>query len=153
MDSIMSLTVGQLVGGIAGIIVVLSVFIEITPVKINPVSHILTWIGKKTNKELMDKFVSINDKVNSLENTVNCIHNEEDKRNAINCRVRILGFGDEVRHGMRHSKESFDQVLSDIDDYELYCSEHPEFKNNRTVLTKKKILEEYSKCIDNNDFL
>lgn len=55
--------------------------------------------------------------------------------------------------GMKHSQENFDQVLSDIDDYEHYCNNHPEFKNNKTVAAKEKILKVYSERMDNNDFL
>ena len=54
---------------------------------------------------------------------------------------------------MKHSQENFDQVLSDIDDYERYCNSHPEFKNNKTVAAKEKILKVYSERMDNNDFL
>ena len=142
MEAILSLTIGQLIGRIAGGLAVLSIFIEITPVKINPISHILRWIGKQTNKELMDKMNTLEKKVGALE-----------KSDAIDCRVRILTFADEIRRGVKHSKETFDQTLSDIDAYERYCGEHPEFLNNRTVAAKAKILEVYSECIDKNDFL
>lgn len=153
METIMNLTVAEIFGGIAGIVIVLSVFIEITPIKINPVSSFLAWLGKKINRELMDKFDTLDNKVNNLEDKIETMQSEEGERDAINCRIRILQFGDEVRHGTRHSEESFDQVLTDIDNYERYCSEHPEFKNNRTVLTKEKILEVYAECIDKGDFL
>lgn len=142
MEAFMNLTLGQIVGRIAGVIAVLSIFIEITPVKINPVSALLRWVGKQINKELMDK-------VNTLENKVGVL----EKSDVIDCRVRILTFADEIRRGVRHSKETFDQVLSDIDTYERYCTEHPDFMNNKTVAAKAKILDVYSECIDNNDFL
>ena len=142
MEAFMNLTLGQIVGSIAGVIAVLSIFIEITPVKINPISALLRWVGKQINKELMDK-------VNTLETKVGAF----EKSDVINCRVHILTFADEIRRGMRHSKETFDQVLSDIDTYERYCTEHPDFMNNKTVAAKAKILDVYSECIDNNDFL
>ncbi|MBR1526324.1 MAG: hypothetical protein IJ640_06655 [Prevotella sp.] len=110
--------------------------------KINPISYILRWIGKKINEELMDKMNTFEKKVEALE-----------KSDAIDCRVRILTFADEIRRGVKHSKETFDQVLSDIDSYERYCAEHPDFMNNKTVAAKAKILEVYSECIDGNDFL
>lgn len=142
MEVFANLTVGQIFGGIAGIIAVLSIFIEITPVKINPVSSLLRWIGRQMNKELMDKVNTLETKVGALE-----------KSDVIDCRVRILTFADEIRRGVKHSKETFDQVLSDIDSYERYCSEHPDFMNHKTVAAKAKILDVYSECIDNNDFL
>lgn len=142
MEAFMNLTLGQIVGRIAGVIAVLSIFIEITPVKINPISALLRWVGKQINKELMDKVNTLETKVGALE-----------KSDVIDCRVRILTFADEIRHGVRHSEETFDQVLSDIDTYERYCTEHPDFMNNKAVAAKAKILDIYSECMDNNDFL
>lgn len=142
MEAFMNLTLGQIVGRIAGVIAALSIFIEITPVKISPISALLRWVGKQINKELMDKVNTLETKVGALE-----------KSDVIDCRVRILTFADEIRRGMRHSKETFDQVLSDIDTYERYCTEHPDFMNNKTVAAKAKILDVYSECMDNNDFL
>ncbi len=142
MEALMNLRVGQIVGGIVGITAVLSIFIEITPVKINPISALLRWVGKQTNKELMDKVDALEVKVGGLE-----------RSDAVDCRVRILTFADEIRRKERHSKETFDQVLSDIDTYERYCDEHPDFMNHKTVAAKAKILDVYSECIDKNDFL
>lgn len=146
MEQLISLTLAEAFGSIAGIIIVVSIFIEITPIKVNPVSHLLKWIGRKINGEMIHRF-------DALENKVNNIESANDRRNAVSCRVRILQFGDEIRRGTRHSKESFDQVLSDIDNYERYCKTHEDFKNNKTVATKEKILKVYSERLDNNDFL
>lgn len=138
----MNLTVGQICGGAVGVVAVLSIFIEIIPVKINPISALLGWIGKRTNKELLDNMREIERKVGKLEES-----------DAIDCRFRILTFADEIRRKQRHSKETFDQVLMDIDAYERYCDGHADFKNHKTVAAKAKILEVYSDCIDKNDFL
>ena len=146
MEQLLNMTAAQIIGSAAGIVVVISIFIEIAPIKINPLSHFLRWLGKKINGDIIDRLDSLEGKVNNIESA-------SDERNAISCRVRILQFGDEVRRGMKHSQENFDQVLSDIDDYERYCNSHPEFKNNKTVAAKEKILKVYSERMDNNDFL
>lgn len=150
---IMNLTVGQIVGGSIGILAVISFFIEITPIKINPISAILKWIGKRTNKELLDDFKELKKKVDVVDRSVEQIREDAEKRNAITCRVRIIHFGDEILHGVKHSKESFDQVLSDIDDYERYCDGHPDFKNNKTVITTERIKANYAERLEKNDFL
>ena len=142
MDAIMGLTLSQLIGRIAGIIAVASVFIEITPIKVNPISHILKWIGSQLNKDITDKISNMEKKIDLLE-----------RADIISSRVRILRLSDEIRHGDKHSQEMFDQVLADIDTYDKYCDKHQDFKNNKTVAAKQKILEVYSNCIDNNDFL
>lgn len=148
------LTIGQIIGSGIGILAVLSLFIEITPpIKWNPISDIVVWIGKKANKELLDGFKEFEKKLDVMEASIEEIRSTTNEQNAITCRVRILHFGDEILHGVKHSKESFDQVLSDIDGYEQYCNEHPDFKNNRTVLTTDKIKETYTECINKSNFL
>lgn len=142
MEELMNLTLSQIIGRIAGVLAVLSIFVEITPIKINPISHILRWIGQRINKGLIDKVDALDAKVCALE-----------RADVVSYRVRILRFADEIRRGMQHSKESFDQVLMDIDAYEQYCTAHPDFRNNKTVAAKAKILEIYSECIDENNFL
>ena len=92
-------------------------------------------------------------KVSMLESNVTNLKEENGERNAVLCRVRILRFGDEVRRKERHSQDSFDQVLSDMDEYDDYCDKHPGFKNNKTIVTQAKIREEYARCIEENDFL
>ncbi len=142
MDAIMGLTLSQLIGRIAGIVAVASIFIEITPIKVNPISHILKWIGSQLNKGLTEKINKMEEKIDVLEQS-----------NVVSCRVRILRFADELRRGEKHSQEMFDQALSDVDTYDKYCIEHPEFKNNKTVMARKRILEVYSDCLENNTFL
>lgn len=153
MEQLSGMTLAEIFGGVTGIVVFISIFIEITPIKINPVSRFLRWIGRKVNVELMDEFGAMKDEFDALKKDVNKVRDINDERNAVGCRVRILRFGDEVRRGIRHSEESFDQVLSDIDDYERYCKAHKDFKNNKTVATTKKILTVYSQRMDTNDFL
>lgn len=142
MEAFMNLTLGQIVGVIIGVIAALSIFIEITPIKINPVSHLLKWIGKQFNNDLMEKVNTLEKKVLALEES-----------DVVDCRVRILTFADEIRRHIPHSRETFDQILSDIDTYEKYCNQHPDFKNNKTVTAQSIILEVYKECFDKNNFL
>lgn len=136
------MTVVQMLGYMAGAIAFLSIFIEITPIKINPVTHILRWVGKQTNKEVMDKVDELEKKVCRLE-----------ENSIVNCRVRILRFSDEIRRGEKHSLESFNQALSDIDRYDMYCSEHPGFINNKGIAAKERIVTVYTECLEKNSFL
>lgn len=160
MDDLMNLSIGQLCGGAAGILVLLSVFIEITPFKFNPISAFLNWIGARTNKNIMDKFDSMQDEVSGLKDEVSglkkeidSIRSSEDERDAETRRVRILEFADEVAHAQGHSKERYTQVLHDIDVYDSYCDAHKGFKNSQTVGARKLILKAYDKHLAENDFL
>ena len=68
-------------------------------------------------------------------------------------RYRILRFNDEIIQEVRHTKEHFDQILEDIDNYEKFCKENPDFPNNKAVLAIKNIKDVYDRCIEENDFL
>lgn len=149
----MNLSVGEVIGYLSGAIVILSVFIEIVPVKINPISAVLNWIGKRTNKGLTVRLDDLEKKVEKLADAQTALDEAFSEKNAINCRVRILGFSDELRRGVRHSQESFEQALADIDDYERYCEKHEGFKNNRTVVARTRILDAYEACLSKDNFL
>ena len=76
-----------------------------------------------------------------------------DERNAESRRVRILRFRDEMLEDKGHTHDSFQQVLSDIDEYEKYCATHPDFKNNQTVATIDHIKRNYQERLEKHDFL
>lgn len=91
--------------------------------------------------------------IDKLDKRVGRMEEKENEREAINFRVRILRFGDEMLEGRLHSKDSYDQVLSDGDGYERFCAAHPEFRNNITVETLDNIKRSYRKRLTKGDFL
>ena len=133
-----------LLGG--GGLVALLTIIQVSDIKINPWSAIGRAIGRAINGEVLDK-------VGALEAEVQGIKDDIEEQAAVNCRARILRFGDEVLHNDRHSKDHFDQTLRDIAKYELYCKDHPDFENNVTELTGQRIKEVYMRQLHDNDFL
>lgn len=68
-------------------------------------------------------------------------------------RTRILRFNDEILQKQKHTKEHFDEILADVDDYEDYCADHPKYPNNKAVLAIKHIKETYEHCLAYNGFL
>lgn len=120
--------------------------IQIAPIKINPWSWIARAIGRAINAEVIDK-------VDKLETKVENIKKNTEEHEAKSARVRILRFGDEILHDVKHSQEHYNQVLLDITEYEEYCRQHPEFRNNVTGITTKRIMATYEKCLKDNSFL
>ena len=129
-----------------GGLVVLLTLVEITPIKINPWSAIGRWLGRIICGEMLEQLVEVKAQLRELKK-------DTGERAAKDCRVRILRFGDEIRHHVRHSKEHFDQILLDITEYEQYCKDHEDFVNGMTLLTTKLIKETYSRCLREDDFL
>lgn len=148
LEKISEIQLGQLVGYIALVVAVLSTFLEVSKIKINPWSWLAKTIGRAINGEVLEK-------VNQLEADVLKLRDEEDERNSKAARIRILHFGDELLHSpdQRHSKEHFDEILQSITEYNQYCKDHPNFKNHMTEATTKHILKTYDKCLEENAFL
>lgn len=129
-----------------GAMLILITLIQISPIKLNPWSALGKAVGKVINGEVLER-------VNTLDKAIISLKAELAENLAIDCRTRILRFGDEVLHGTKHTKDHFEEILRDIKKYNLYCKQHPEFENNVTELTSSRIKDIYKKCLENNDFL
>lgn len=92
-------------------------------------------------------------KLDKIDERMDRMEAESEEREAKLARIRILRFGDECSHDVRHSREHFEQVIEDVDSYETYCRDHPNFKNNKAALTIRIIKDTYQRRLLNNDFL
>lgn len=102
-----------------------------------------------------DKFKEVFEAIQKLTEKVDDLAAKNDERHAVNMRVRILRFRDEMLAGQNHTHDSFQQVLNDIDEYEKYCAPgvHPEFKNGQTEVTIDHIKANYRERLERHDFL
>lgn len=129
-----------------GVTVLLLTLVQISPIKINPWSWLGRCIGRAINGEVLEK-------VEALSEDVKNNKEDDDEQWASLSRSHILRFGDELLHGVSHSKEHFDQILLDISKYENYCKTHPKYLNNIATATIKQIKKTYQKCLEENKFL
>ena len=97
-----------------------------------------TWRSEKKSRS-----AEIIEKVDELSKELTEHISQSEERSALEARRRILRFNDELLNHVMHSKEYFDEILSDIDIYERYCREHPNFPNNKTVMSIEHIKECY----------
>ena len=82
------------------------------------------------------------------------VHNEENlEERAKSNRSKILRFDDELRIGIRHSYEYFEDILRTVKEYEDYCDSHPKFKNRQAESAIKHIQEAYDEAHENNTFI
>ena len=106
-----------------------------------------------TIEEIGDKIDSQGKQINSLEEAFDQKAKEDSEKEAKAARRRILRADDEIRMGMKHSKDFFEDVLRDIDAYEEFCDEHPHFKNRCAESAIRNIAETYDTCKAQNSFL
>ena len=116
------------------IFVILICSVRIPKVEIN----VWGMIGKVLNKNL-------DDKISKIEDLLKQHIEEEEFYKVTSARKRILRFSDDLIQGIEHTEEYFEDILSDIDFYEKYCNSHPNYANNKAVLSIASIKEYYSR--------
>lgn len=147
------MSIWEIIGeGAAGLAVLLTL-IQVTPIKVNPWSAIARVIGRAINRELAAQISDIDRRVLDIDKRLERSEALIVETTVTNKRTRILRFGDELRRGVTHSEEHFAQILTDVTDYERYCGTHPDYPNERAVLTCKIIKDTYARRITKNDFI
>lgn len=134
-----------IIGG-GGLLAVLLTLVQIAPVKINPWSAIAKAIGNAINADVLRELDTVTQKLDTHIRV-------DDERNADSYRTRILQFNNELLREIQHTREDFIEILAVIDDYESYCRDHKEYKNNRAVCAIENIKRVYMDRLQKHDFL
>lgn len=71
------------------------------------------------------------------------LSNSFDEYKAQLARTHILRFNDDLHNDVYHSEEYFKQTLLDIDTYDRYCKDHPNFANGLTIMASQNIKDEF----------
>lgn len=101
-----------------------------------------TFANKLSKKIRVDELL---EQFNELNYKVDC--NKTDT-----CRMMILDFNGEIKRGIHHDEEQFNEVISLIDKYERFCRNNPNYPNNKAVLAIENIKNIYKKAYSKNDF-
>lgn len=129
----------------AGILFILMTLIQIAPIKLNPWDKILTWLGNHMNADIVKRVDVIEAKLDEH------IKESSDER-LRKVRADILCFGNSCMNGQLHTKEEFEFVISECDQYEKYI-EKTQSKNGVATATISEIHRLYEKGIHENSFL
>lgn len=129
----------------AAIVVILMTLIQIAPIKLNPWDKILTWLGNHMNADIVKRVDVIEAKLDE--------HIKESSDERIRkVRADILSFGNSCMNGRKHTKEEFEFVISECDQYEKYI-EKTKSKNGVATTAISEIRRLYKKGIHDNSFL
>lgn len=131
------------------VIAILMSVVQVSKIPVNPWS----WIGKVLNKDLAYEIKEHGQKVDKLSGKIDDIENQISEDKAMTARYRIIRFDDEIRHGVLHTKEHYDQIIVDIDTYEEFCKKNPWFRNNQAHLAISNIKHKYEEHNVDNSFL
>ena len=130
----------------SGLLLFAMTLVQLVPIKINPWSWIAKTIGRAVNADVTAELEAIRTKIDKHVTM-------DDRRTADGHRARVLHFNNELLRDIDHTKEEFIEVLTEIDAYEEYCRDHPEYPNNRAVLAIENIRSNYKERLKLHDFL
>lgn len=102
-------------GVIILVVTILSVIIEITPIKINPISC----IGKVVNKDILNEIKKVNVKVDGVESKL-------DNHIVMSYRDDILQFQDKLLNypNRTYTMEVWNHIISSCDAYDKYVTDN-----------------------------
>ena len=112
--------------------------IEIVPIKINPWTAALKWIGDRVNGDLRKEVTELK--------------REFELKNASDMRWDILNFANACRNGREHCREEWNHVIDQIKSYETYVEEK-EIDNGVMEEATKYLRRLYHELIEKNGFL
>lgn len=127
-----------LVAHLTEIVLILSVFVEITPIKINPISTFLRFLGKTINAD--------------LKADVDAIALKVDENEIYRIRWEILNFANSCRLGKRHTYDEFTHII-DLNTRYHTIIEARDITNGQLDLEYAYIEEIFKRCQVKNDFL
>lgn len=150
---------GEILASGGAVIVVMSL-IQVSPIKVNPWSAIAKVLGKipkaigrAINGDIIERLDSMQKDIDELKERDCQQDATRDEIQALYARRRIIQFADEIRRKMKHSEEHFDNIFEDVKYYKDHCRDHPDFENNKAVISISIIEVTYRKCVEEDDFL
>lgn len=131
-------------GKISLVVAILMTLIQITPIKLNPWDTLFKWIGNKLNADIKKDLDSVKKDLDEHIKSSNI----KDLRDT---RMHILEFCNSCMNGQRHTKEQFDFMITQCDDYEQYIEKN-KIKNGVITSAINEIRRRYDDAIHNNYF-
>jgi len=127
------------------IIIIVSIFIQITPIKVNPWSALFKWIGKAITGNACSKIDGLMEKVEKIEKDVKT--NEKDR-----IRWEILDFANSCRNDRKHTRDEFQHIVALNDKYKRLLKETND-SNGVFEVEYNYIQDLYAERLEKNDFL
>ena len=147
------MTIQEILAGGGGALLVLMTLVQIAPVKINPWSAVAKALGRAINGEVMGKLEEMGQVQQDTQRRLDAHIKVDDERAADMHRARILQFNNELIRNIPHTREEFIEILAEIDGYERFCCEHPDYPNSRAVHAVANISRVYDERLQKHDFL
>lgn len=144
--------VDWLVHNIIQIALLISVFIQITPIKINPWSKLFKWIGGLITAESDKKINALIKTTGEMEKKITNLQTNMNENEKDRIRWEILDFANSCRNGRRHTKDEFQHIITLNDKYKNLLAITGD-KNGVFEMEYEYIKKLYAERQEKNDFL
>jgi len=146
------MTIAEIATSVVVILGILSTFIEVSKIKINPWSSLFRWIGSKMMADVKKELQEIKKEQETLAKKQEelCRERALDAMDAV--KAEIFRFYNECQKNQRHSEGEFNHIIQQNEKYEKLVEETGE-TNGVYEMEFKYIMTIYKKCQREKDFL
>jgi hypothetical protein len=123
----------------------LSIVVEVAPIKINPWTKLLRAVGNRMNADILSRLKDV--EVQLAQQDAKIDNNEKDR-----IRYEILDFARACRKHEKHTKEEFDHIFEQYDKYEVILSKL-EQPNGKVTQAMHFISEVFQDILAKDDFI
>lgn len=134
------------------IVVIVSACIEVTPIKISPITWFVKWVGDRLNGDIKNQLTEVSFKLEQVSNQLNEVSDRVDKTEINDMRSTILDFANSCMNERRHTQEEFVHMIDLYSQYEEKIEEK-HMTNGQMDLAYDYIKKLYAKCLEENSFL
>ncbi len=117
------------------ILLLLSVFFEVTPVKFSPLTLLVKWFAKIINKETIIRLTVIEERQEAQAVAIEKLRDYTEERfdaqkragleqQAVEMRNEIINFSENLKLGRTYSDKQFEYILGVISEYHEHCEKH-----------------------------
>lgn len=151
IDFVTGLTIGEIIGDSVAIVLIFTSIVEVTPIKWNPLTSILSWLGNRINTNLTKEVEGLSTSVKEQAKKVDALDEKIDMNEIDHIRWEILNFANSCRHDQQHTKDEFEHIINLHQKYgEILDSRH--LKNGLISLEYEYIEDIYKRRLEKNDF-
>ena len=135
-----------------GIVIIIALtLVQISPIKVNPWDAILKWIGNKLNADIKKEIKDVKKDIDNVKKDLDAHIENSRVKDLRDTRLSILEFCASIINGQQHTKEQFDFMITQCDQYEEYIEKN-DVKNGVVTSAIKEIRKRYDYAIHNNSF-
>lgn len=139
-------------GPLIAFFLVATTVVQVAPIKLNPWSGIVRWIGDKLNSGVIKKIGEVENKVDNIDARLNNHIKDSDEKDIRDRRQAILDFASSIIRGENYNREKFQFMITECDSYQKYCKDN-DVINGVADASIREIRRVYDERLRNNSFL